>query len=206
MVKETTNLPVAKFCVDLHRAADFFLLEPLLPIIRSRLGDYCDEKMKWLSTRRKVSSARNCSAVLSWTKDVANGICEAYKWNIEPVKKILMEFVWVGRNELLDVHSFFRLQDHLGDVPNFLEDLLNRFAIHQWTKDAVWTPKPVRVLCWNGACVRCGKKLVSSSKDSDGAIGQVMDTFNVSVDNGILREWCKDCGAMDMIPWRETEY
>lgn len=205
MVKETSNRLVAKFCVDLHRAADFFLLQPLLPIIRSRLGDYCDEKMKWLCTRGNVLSARKDSALLSWTKDVAKGISEAHKWKIEPVKKILMEFVWVGRTELLDARSCIRLQDHLDDVPNFLEDLLNRFAIHKWTKNAVWIPKPVHAHRWGGACARCGKKLVQYSKDSVGANGQIMDTFNTSFENGILREWCKDCAALDMIPWRETE-
>lgn len=206
MVEETTNRPVIRFCVDLYRAADFLLLSPILPIIQRRLGDHCDEKLKWLCTRGNKISKTDQTALL-WIKDIANGIEQAYKWNTEPIKMILMEFVWVGRGFLL-AGGLTGIQNDLDGTPAFIKDMFHHGAMISLSGSSqTWVPNTQRLILRHPrheTCPRCNKKLVKLKSGSPDAHGQIWDPFTVSIDNIILREWCKECSSMNMIPWRES--
>lgn len=205
MAKETSNRQVIRFCVGLYRAADFLLLKPMLSIIQRRLGDHCDEKLKWLSTRGDLQVDHT---VLLWARDIVNGIEEAYRWNTEPIKKTLMEFVWVGRFRLLGTP--WPGMDDLNNNSIFIKDMLHHCALRPWQEDSAWAPDPLGVNVakgWRSTCVRCNTKLAMVSQGAPTAAadadGQVEDPFNKTAENLVLREWCKKCAAMDMIPWRE---
>lgn len=207
MVEETTNRPVIRFCVDLYRAADFFLLTPMLPIVQRRLGHHCDEKLKWLCTTGVVQAAGDRRAALRWIKDIVDGIKEAYKWNTGPIKKTLMEFVWAGRRRLLGP-CWIGIQDDLDKIPAFIKDMLCHCALYPWQKESEWAPPvlsaSVLATSKRPRCARCKKLLVPWRTGNSDAFGQVWDPFTMSGGNSVIREWCKECAAMDMIPWRET--
>lgn len=206
MAEETTKRPVIRFCVDLYRAAAFFLLTPMLPIVQRRLGDYCDEKLRRMCTRGNTELDEIGHTALPWIWDLADGINEAYKWNTEPMKKTLMEFVWVGRRRLLGTGRM-GIQADLDNSPAFIEDMLRNCAMFPWQEDSDWAPRISSTadlaVGSHRRCARCNKELAKWSVDNSDADGQVWDPFTVSGDNMILRKWCKDCGAMDMAPWRE---
>lgn len=202
MTEETRNRPVVRFCVDLYRAADYFLLPLMFPIIQRRLEDHCDEKLKWLCTRGNTQFNETNRTTLRWTMDLVDGIKQAYKWNTEGIKKTLMEFVWVGRKRFLGT-GWVSIQDRLDDTPAFIKDMLRHCAMLPWQLDSAWAPNFQDVpVSQRGRCVRCGKDLAICRSGNSDADGQVWDPFTISGDNRTRREWCKECAAMDMIPWR----
>ncbi|KAG6353627.1 hypothetical protein INS49_005335 [Diaporthe citri] len=204
MVEETTNKPVIQFCVSLYVAADYFLLDPMLPIIQRRLGDHYDEKLKWMCTRGSGLGNKCDQTALRWTRDLVDGIEMAYRWNAVPIKQTLMEFVWVGRRALLG-STWIGIQDDLDSTPAFIKDMLLHCTLFPWWKDSAWAPNPPSLAItqqWHATCVRCNKELVKFRLGSSDAYGQIWDPFIMTVNNTILREWCKECAAMDTIPWR----
>lgn len=204
MTEETSNRPVIQFCVNLYRAADFFLLKPILPIVQRRLGDHCDEKLKWLCTFRSNQDVEAIRTALPWIKDIVKGIEEAYIWNTRAIKKTLMEFVWAGRHRLLS-GGLTDIRDDLDSTPAFIKDML-RHSTTISGNGAFWAPRTssVRLTCQRPTfCARCNIEFKKRAGDPD-TYGQVWDPFTASNDNRILRMWCKECAAMDMIPWRET--
>lgn len=204
MAEETSNRPVVQFCVDLYRAADYFLLEPILPIVQHRLGDHCDEKLKWLCTFRNEQDVEAIRTALPWIKDLVKGIEEAYKWNTREIKKTLMEFVWAGRHRLL-AGGLTGIQDDLDSTPAFFKDMLRHSTTSSFN-GAFWAPRTLSVrlnYLRPTFCARCNRQLETRADDPD-TYGQVWDPFTASNDNRILRRWCKECAAMDRIPWRET--
>lgn len=205
MVEETANRPVIRFCVDLYRAADYLLLKTMLPIILCRLGDHCDGKLKWMCTRGNKLLDHDQTAML-WTKDLVDGIHEAYRWNSEPIKKTLMEFVWVGRRGLLG-NTWTGIGDDLDKTPAFVKDMFRHSFGVSWKKSTIWAPITSSLTLSHPRspkCARCDKKLRKLTDSEPNASGQVWDPFTVSTDNQALREWCKECSAMNMIPWREN--
>lgn len=205
IVEETANKPVIQFCVDLYRAADFLLLNSMFPMIQRRLGDHCDEKLKWLCTRGVMQIDKPDQTVLLWTKDLVGGIEEAYRWKAGLIKTTLMEFVWVGRRKLLSP-TWIGIQDDLDSTPAFMKDMIRHCALYGWQKEAIWAPKASKVASskrWS--CARCNKPVVKWQNDNSDAFGQVWDPFTLTGENRISREWCKECSAMDMIPWREIK-
>lgn len=208
MGEETTNRPVIRFCVDLYRAADFLLLTTMLPIVQRRLGDHCDEKMKWLCTHGNVELDATDQTALQWTTDLVDGIREAYRWNIEPIKKTMQEFVWAGRRRLLG-DSWIGILEDLDSTPDFIKDMLRRCTLFPWQTHAIWAPNGSSIANdvsrLGFCCLCCDHLLRKSAIDKTQAYGQLRDPFTVSADNQTTREWCKECTAMDMIPWRQTE-
>lgn len=71
--------------------------------------------------------------------DIQNAVGEAYRWNLETEKKILLEFVWTARERLLEGGEE-TLQLLFNDTPDFITDLLTAYAIPPWTENAVPAP------------------------------------------------------------------
>lgn len=141
-----------------------------------------------------------------WIKDIANGIKEAYKWNTEPIKMILMEFVWMGRRILLASGSV-GIQNDLDSTPAFIKDMFQHCArIFCSGICPAWVPDTSKLVLRHpryDTCPRCNKELVKAIVGNPDSHGQTWDPFTLSNDNKVLREWCKECSSMDMIPWRE---
>lgn len=189
----------------LYRAADFLLLSPIWPIIQLRLGDHCDEKLKWLCTRGNSIDPKDQETML-WVRDIANGIEEAYSWNTQPIKKMLTEFVWAGRRKLLRCGFVGVLRDDRHGVPAFIQDMVLHCAMSSWQREAVWAPYTGDVILRHPHaenCARCKKALFKPN--SRNSHGQIRDPFTLSGDNRALREWCKECSSMSMIPWRKAK-
>lgn len=220
MAEETRFRPytVFKFCAELYRSADFFLLQPLLPTVQRRIGDHCDEKIKWIMTRGNVTKDEKKKTALVWVEDLKAAILETHKWKTPVINVMLMEFVWAGKSLLTtcyQVHTSIgnwlhenargwrKEMDEHCDVP------LHFRGRRRWG-DSIWNPAPCSTPIpdyWRDTCVRCGSKL---DRDVGGltkdAYGQLQDPFNSSGSCTMPREWCRECAAEDNIPWREDGY
>lgn len=221
MAEETRHRPTFKFCAELYRSADFFLLEPLLRVIQRHIGDYCDEKTKWMWTRGNITEDnRNGKKALLWIDDLKAAILETHKWNTPVIDIMLMEFVWAGRVFLtsrFELHINIRqwlkqnakgwmedMSDHCQHTPTFQGDVRKQFQPAVWTPARCKTPIPDD---WCDTCVRCGTKL---DRDNFGLTkrdyGQLRDLFNSSSSCIQPREWCRACAAETKYPWREEGY
>lgn len=203
---ETSVSPVRfmEECVSLWLTADFLLLDSLKSSVEKAVHKYCDIRMKQLCTRglRPKWAQGNTGELTSWAIDMMLGIQNAYRWNIEGLKAVLLEFIWAGRRYTLDASIVSTTLDHLKDTPAFVANLLAFFSHNSSATTAVWAPNRVgrtfeRI--WTTTCRRCGTEI--SWKTSKEAEGQIRDPFGF---DGRLR-WCRDCGKLDMIPWREDE-
>lgn len=202
MFKETRNRPVFNTCADTFRAARFFLLYPLLPVIQNRLNQYCDWRLKQLCTRN--TGAGNAKAKI-WAADLATTVNIAYKEDLPIFKMILTEFVWAGRWQLLGGGAC-DISHLVDDNPEFIKDVLHNIATKQWLDDPVWAPRrPDKSLGrWAWKCARCNATLASSNTNE--AEGQVFDPFTLGEENTVRREWCRKCSKLKTIPWREANY
>lgn len=220
MATETRFRPVFKFCSELYRSADFFLLNPLLPVVQRHLGDYCDEKTRWMWTRGNlIQDERNEKKALVWVEDLKAAILETSKWNTPVIKVMLMEFVWASKPYLAGYYrTYTGIQDWLREnARGFWDEMEDRCATPplwgMWIKrrpPPVWTPPRCKTpvpssWAWSVACVRCGSKLVEESWDRKG-YGQLKDPFNLSDGWSSCREWCVECAAQIKYPWREDGY
>lgn len=190
-------------CISLWRTADFLLLNPLKSSVKEAVYKYCDKRMKQLCTRlfrpKWGQWARgNTIELTPWAIDMILGIQGAYRWNIEDLKAVLVEFMWAGRRYILDAQIASTTFDHLKDTPAFVADLLAFFASNSPTETAVWAPHRSRG-AWTATCRRCGTEM--SWENDKEAEGQICDPFSFHS----LHGWCRDCGELDMIPWREAE-
>lgn len=195
-------------CVALWHTADFLLLNPLKSSVDEAVRSYCDKRLKQLCTIGNVEWWRHKDdekKLSPWALDVILGIREAYKWNIEDLKKVLMEFMWTGRrwtlrNDLVNI-TF----DGLKDTPTCVTDLLGYYASGPWLTTAVWAPQneviigDIEVGSPN-ICVGCGKEI--SWERSDAREVQVLNPFSMDKKSRFTRGWCRDCGGLDKIPWR----
>lgn len=221
MAEETRHRPTFKFCAELYRSADFFLLEHLLPVVQRHIGDYCDEKTKWMWTRGNLTEDRqNGKKALVWTDDLKAAISETHKWNTPVINIMLMEFVWASK---LYLTSIFELHINIREwlkenAKGWMKDMFDhceptppsRGAIRKWFPPAVWTPARCRTPIpddWCNTCVRCGTEL---ERDNSGLTkrdyGQLRDPFNSSGSCVQPREWCRACAAETKYPWREEGY
>ncbi|KAG6353626.1 hypothetical protein INS49_005334 [Diaporthe citri] len=126
MATETRYRPVFKFCAELYRSADFFLLEPLLPVVQRHIGDYCDEKTRWMWTRGNMTEDyRNEKKALIWVDDLKAAILETDKWNTPVISFMLMEFVWASNTFLTNYYStYIGIRDWLREnARRFLDDM-----------------------------------------------------------------------------------
>lgn len=195
-------------CVALWHTADFLLLNPLKPSVDVAVRSYCDERLKQLCTIGNVQKWRHKDdkkKLSPWALDIVLGIREAYKWNIEDLKKVLMEFIWTGRNWTLRSDLANITFDCLKDTPTCVTDLLGYYASRPWLRTAVWAPhtKETDGNIEAGSaytCVRCAKAI--SWANYDAAVGQVSHPFLIDRHYKIARGWCRDCAQLDTIPWR----
>lgn len=186
-------------CVSLWQTADFLLLNPLKSSVEKAVHKYCDKRMKQLCTRLfrpKWRESGSKGELTPWAIDMISGIQGAYKWNIGGLKAVLVEFVWAGRRCTLDASTVSTTLDHLKDTPAFVADLLAFFASNTPKKTAVWAPHR-NWNTWPAICQRCGTKIFWENKNEEA--GQVRDPFGPDTHGG----WCRDCGKLDMIPWRK---
>lgn len=197
-------------CVALWHTADFLLLNPLKSSADEAVRSYCDERLKQLCTRdgeQKWRHEDDRSRLSPWALDIVLGIRDAYKWNIEDLKKVLLEFIWNGRNWTLRSDLAGITFDCLKDTPTCVTDLLGYYASGPWLKTAVWAPHSEKTQRKSEAddpykCARCGKA-ISWKRSGRPTAGQVVDPFQINKTHKIARGWCRDCGELDMIPWRE---
>lgn len=224
MAQEKKFRPTFKFCAELYRSAEFFLLKPLLPVIQRHLGDYCDEKIRWLHTRGNVINDLIEKKALIWVEDLKDAIYEVEQWKTPVIREMLMEFVWAGKSFLNCSWNFYMsIQDWLHNtVSRFWYDMNDHCdprAPGQWgsrmgkspTEFAVWAPARCQLPIpteWKDHCVRCGNKLERHNicdfikKDE----GQLKDPFNLPSSWRITREWCRACAHEVKYPWREQGY
>ncbi|KAG6353628.1 hypothetical protein INS49_005336 [Diaporthe citri] len=185
-------------CVSLWQTADFLLLNSLKSSVEKAVHNYCDRRMKQLCTRlfRPKWANEIKGKLTAWAIDMIIGIRGAYRWNVEGLKAVLVEFTWAGRRCTLDARIVSTTLDHLKDTPAFVADLLAFFASTSSTKSAVWAPhRSGRT--WTATCRRCGTEIFWGNNEQ--AEGQILDPFGL--DGGL--GWCRDCGNLDMTPWRE---
>lgn len=105
---------------------------------------------------------------------------------------------WAGRRYTLDASIVSTTLDQLKDTPAFVADLLAFLASNWSMRTAVWAPHRSWTT-WTATCRRCGTEIFWSNNDEEE--GQVRDPFGFDNHRG----WCRDCGKLDMIPWREGE-
>lgn len=185
-------------CVSLWQTADFLLLDPLKSSVEKAVHNYCDKRTKQLCTtlfRPKWEQPDNPGKLAPWAIDMILGIRSAYRWNIECLKAVLVEFIWAGRHHILYPSTMPTTLDHLKDTPGFLADLLVLFASSSWSKTAVWAPRGSR-RTWTTTCRICGTEISWKRNEKDE--GQIFDPFAFGDGSG----WCRDCGKLDLIPWR----
>lgn len=188
-------------CVSLWQTADFLLLNPLKSSVEKAVHNYCDKRMKQLCTRLfrpKWKESGSKGKLTPWAIDMILGIRGAYRWNIEGLKAMLVEFIWAGRRYTLDASIVSTTLDQLKDTPAFVADLLAFLASNWSMKTAVWAPHRSWTT-WTATCRRCGTEIFWENNDEEE--GQVRDPFGFDNHRG----WCRDCGKLDMIPWREGE-
>lgn len=130
------------------------------------------------------------------------GIRCAYKWNIEPLKAVLLEFIWAGQRRTLAEGASSMTLEHLKDIPSFANDLVGYLACDEWKDTAVWAPLrkslgSMNLVIMDFTCRRCGVRVYWKSKNE--GEGLVLDPFTLGASCG----WCRDCGKLDMIPWRK---
>lgn len=194
-------------CVSLWRTADFLLLNKLKSPVEKAVHSYCDKKMKQICTYGSPptwSNLFNRKKLTPWALDVVLGLRCTYKWNIEHLKAVLMEFIWIARTWVLTPILISTLNDHFKDVPAFKDDLLCKYASASWNKTAVWAPRITNDITTDGGrfrvCLQCTKTIPRiGSQEREGC---VVDPFSLDIDRNVTRGWCKDCGKLDMIPWR----
>lgn len=221
MAEETRHRPTFKFCAELYRSADFLLLEPLLPVVQRYIGDYCDEKTKWMWTRGNISEDRkNGQKALVWIDDLKAAILETHKWNTPVINTMLMEFVWAGQVFLTGIFELhINIREWLKEnARGWLKDMSDHCdptpplwgARKKWFPGSVWTPARCKTPIpddWCNTCVRCGQRL---ERDDFGLTkrdyGQLRDPFNSSGSCIQPREWCRVCAAETKYPWREEGY
>lgn len=225
MAKVTEFQSPFSFCADLYRSADFLLLEPLLPVIKRHLGQYCDEKTRWLWTRGNIEKDMEEKTVVVWIEDLKNAILEVMRWNTPVIEHLLMEFVWASRWHLNCV-AVPTNREHINiglwlreNVPYFTgrmtrhckridEDALRAMRGSR-APDQVWTPEDSLLApmpSWSSACPRCNSYLdVPVFPRGENAWGQLKDPFNL---NGSTptRAWCRRCAGQVRYPWRENGY
>lgn len=197
-----------EYCVALWHTADFLLLNPLKPSVEEAVRNYCDRRLKQIftvGTAPRWWHKDDVNRLSPWALDVMTGIREAYKWNIEDLKKVLMEFIWSARFCTLRNGMASITFDCLKDTPTCVTDLLGYYASGPWLSTAVWAPRSEETYHDSEAgsgrkCLRCGK--AKSWGDTQAMTGQVMDPFSVNRDCKLTRGWCRDCAELDIIPWR----
>lgn len=218
MDRETSFRPTFKFCGELYRSADFFLLEPLLPVVQHYLGAYCDEKIKWMFTRGNIDEYhQNHSKCLDWIDDLKDAIFYVEQWRTPVIREMLMEFMFTGQVFLDALWEYPPIDTHKWLSNNALDFQID-MTLHcvtyppgytvpagkarVWTPARCQTPVPARLV---GNCVRCFNKLPRHfSKDKED-IGKLLDPFNTSF-TVTTRAWCKECAAEVKYPWREDGY
>lgn len=230
MENETRLRPTFKFCAELYRTADFFLLEPLLPVVRQHLGAYCDEKIKWLFTRGNTDEYQMAKIYWrmkrgnldgfrpnfpDWVEDLKNAICDVQQWKTPVIRAMLMEFVWASALHKDDIWlnpvTIYRWLNEnarsFRDEMRYYCDPFSRGYIRLSGIAAMWTPGPCRTAIPTrgvNTCVRCRKGIPTTRKNQED-YGVLQDAFNTSY--GIrTRAWCKECAAEVKYPWREDGY
>lgn len=194
-------------CVSLWHLADFLLLGRLKSPLEEAIHHYCD---RWMKEMCKIDGTNNWnnetaeSGLAPWALDLISGVRQSYKWNAEPLKAVLMEFLWVGRVWTFQEDAASDLLEHLKDVPDFAKDLLVRYASDDWIRKAVWAPQRSRTaisMNADSACRRCGQPI--SWKTYSDCKGQVYNPFDLNLFTGITTGWCRGCSDLDTIPWRK---
>lgn len=223
MATETRFRPVFKFCAELYRSADFFLLKPLLPVVQRYLGDYCDEKTRWIWTRGNITEdERNEKKALVWLDDLKAAILETNKWNTPVINVLLMEFVWASQAPFMSYYpTYLNMREWLREnVKRFCDEMEDRcettprptiwFGLRKPRPTPVWTPPRCKTpvsAAWlrSDICVRCGNKLEKGEWNKQ-AYGQLRDPFNSPDGCSWPREWCVECAKDVKYPWREDGY
>lgn len=140
MTKQTEFRQPFKFCAELYRSADFFLLKPLLPVVQECLSDYCDDKIKWMYTKGNPLEDCEEQTARACVEDLKAAILEAHKWNTPIIHTMLKEFVWAGRHYLVcDAGASTQHLDISGwldeNVPKFKSQVVELFKepTRRWT-------------------------------------------------------------------------
>lgn len=177
------------------------LLNPLKLSVQKAIHSDCDKRLKELCTFNRWNKwhhQEKLEMLSPWALDLVLGIREAYKWNIEHLKKVLLEFTWAGRNATLRKFMAKITLDHLKDVPNFVTDLIGYYGSAPWLETAVWAPcKNTSKISGAGSdteCARCEKKI--SWRRGEYSEGQVWDPFHADGRHIITRGWCRECGEL----------
>lgn len=95
---ETRGKTPLMFCAELYRSADFFMLKPLYKFVERYLGNYLDDRIKWLYTfGNALDDFYKEQKARAWVDDLKEAILEAERWNTPVITNMLKEFVWAAR-------------------------------------------------------------------------------------------------------------
>lgn len=198
-------------CVGLWKLADYLLLSPLKSSVEVAVRKYCDKRLKQLCTIESESKwlqdDGNQDELSPWALDLVLGARDAYTWNFDVLKRILMEFLWAGRVWTLRGGIASTVLSHFKDTPVFVTDLVGHFASKKWLEDAIWAPKYGLKRNRDGdsqTCPGCKARFFGAfSEPAKPAKGQVIDPFILDRHHDPKRRWCCSCGKLDSIPWRD---
>lgn len=136
MRAESTGKLEFTFLVDVAQISDFLMLDYLQREVQSAMKTHCAELNLLFALLDKVDQEELKEDLAT---DIQNAVSEAYRWNLETEKKILLEFVWAARERLLEGGEE-TLQLLFNDTPDFITDLLTTYAMSPWTENSVSAP------------------------------------------------------------------
>lgn len=160
-----------------------------------------DSELEWSPTEDETD-------MRPWALDMVLGIREARKIWDSDLKDVLVEFLWVGRRWTLHPGIAPTILSHLEDITDFATDLISWYGTGLWLQDPHWAPFSKTEIDDHWfykvpVCARCGKDM--SRQTNEEKNGQVYNPFQLDGNVKYGKGWCKDCGRLDMIPWRHQE-
>ncbi|KAJ4388050.1 hypothetical protein N0V93_008655 [Gnomoniopsis smithogilvyi] len=214
-----------KLCTWSGKAVSFFS-----PTSRSSSGSSCEsstdtsddtstdsDNSKYINVRITLPPKKNNLTVLGTNlapldpkriniavlrTDLSLAIPLAYAGRLVFLKKVLLEFVWVGRLFLMDDMDDF-LPELIKSSPEAIQDLFTVYANTAWRREAAWAPQirsvgkhMERARSAVQKCPKCGQRISHCNK------GQVYCPFSQNTDHDTTRVWCLKCSNIDGIPWR----
>lgn len=217
LAKERGDRPTFMFCEELFRVANFLLLKPFCDAIQRFLGEYCDEKTRWMWTVGVMSMDESGpQEALIWVEDLKNTILAVQEHQTLAIRYVLMEFMWVNTALRTGFPRYTSILNWLDEnVPGFWEEMRTHCDTRppfwgpklRWYSDVLWAPKacsgPVADYP-DPNCPRCNAEV--DMYDGRLAFGQLRDPFNFSLGCRFPRQWCKKCAEEVRYPWREDGY
>lgn len=189
-------------CVSLYSLAELLKLKSLQSSAKKAVCRYCDKQVKQLCTYGSdvswVSDPTNDDQLSPWALDLVLGLLRAYQKHTHELRDVLMEFIWVRRYDTLYPGTLPTILDLFKDEPSFVEDFMGWYATGNWTQATQWAEFKDHSNNIALTCERCGNEM--PDRTAEDRKGRILNPFDEDKPG-----WCRDCGQLDMIPWRNQE-